>query len=344
MSMGVTTTGNHYVQYRVPGLKSPRKEYFGKGESGQDKAEIRQEEIKAGELVTMESLAGRQIYLDELAQLYINYVKIFKGKKHWVKGLVGLTNNHYLPCLCHVPIDELAFSDFLNLAMRFSEKSACTQNRYMEHLHIMLRFGAAQGLIQKDPMQGWKKHRETKRDVKLTLEDLQKIYAHAVPHLQWLLEVQWELGTRPGPSELFAIRWSDVDFDHSLIRVRGTKTKTSDRLIPISDEFKERLLAKQAEASSTYLIEYKGKPITTCKTTFKKACKAAKIEYPVRLYDIRHLFASTMLANGGDLKAVSKLLGHSTTVMTADVYYHELKGEKERALAVKPRLLGTMPG
>lgn len=261
-----------------------------------------------------------------------------------MKGLVGLVNNHYLPCLCHAPIDELAFSDFVNLAMRFSEKSACTQNRYMEHLHIMLRFGVAQGLIQKDPMQGWKKHREPKRDVKLTLEDLQKIYAHAQPHLQWLLEVQWELGTRPGPSELFALLWADVDFDHSLIRVRGTKTKTSDRLIPISDEFKRRLLVKQITASSTHLIEFKGKPITTCKTTFKKACKAAQLGYPVRLYDIRHLFASTMLANGGDLKAVSKLLGHSTTVMTADVYYHELKGEKKRALAAKPRLLGAMSG
>ena len=342
MSIGVTETGNHFVQYRVPGFKSPRKEYFGKGESGQGKAEIRQEEIRAGEVVTMESLAGRQIYLDELAQLYINYVKIFKGKKHWVKGVVGLLNTHFLPCLCHAPIDELSFSDFVNVAVRFSEKSPCTQNRYMEHLHIILRFGLSQGLIQKDPMRGWKKHKEPKRDVKLTLEDLQKIYAHAQPHLKWLLEVQWELGTRPGPSELFALRWADVDFEQSLIRVRGTKTKTSDRLIPISDEFKKRLLEKQAEAHSEYLIEYKGKPITTCKTTFKKACKAAKIDHSARLYDMRHLFASTMLANGGDLKAVSKLLGHSTTVMTADVYYHELKGEKERALAVKPRLVGVM--
>jgi integrase len=339
MSIGVTSTGNHYVQYRIPGLKSPRKEYFGKGETGQDKAEVRKAEIKAGDVVTMESVAGRQVFMDELAQLYINYTKVTKGKKHWVKGLVGLVNNHYLPCLCHVPVNELTFSDVINVAVRFSEKSVCTQNRYMAYLHIMIRFGLSQGLIQKDPMQGWKKHRESNREVLLTMEDLQKIFAHSPPHLQWLLEVQWELGTRPGPSELLTIRWVDVDFRYDFIRVRGTKTKTSDRQIPISHEFKERLLVKRAEAESGYLIEYKGRPITGCRTAFKKACEAAKIDYPVRLYDIRHLFASTMLANGGDLKAVSKLLGHSTTIMTADVYYHELKGEKERALAVKPRLL-----
>lgn len=343
MSVGITSTGNYFVQYRVPGLKSPRKEYFGKGESGRDKAETRKEEIRAGEVATMESLAGRQIFLDELAQLYINYLKIFKGKKDWVKRLVFLVNKHFLPSLCHVPIDELAFNDFVNVAMRFSEKSPCTQNRYMAYLHIMLRFGVSHGLIQKDPMLGWKKHREPTRNVKLTLEDLQKIHRHAAPHLQWLLEVQWELGTRPGPSELFTLRWNDVDFVHSIIRVRGTKTKTSDRLIPISDDFKERLSVKRAEAASAYLIEYEGRPITSCRTAFTKACKAAKMDHAVRLYDIRHLFASTMLANGGDLKAVSKLLGHSTTIMTANVYYHELKGEKERALAVKPRLLAITP-
>lgn len=339
MSVGATSTGNWYVQYRTPGLTSPRKEYFGKGEVGQDKAEARKGEIEAGEIVTMESLAGRQIYLDELGQLYTNYVKVTKGHKAWLKALVALMNQHFLPCLCHAPVEELAFHDFLEVAKRFADKSACTQNRYMDYLHILLRFGVAQGLLQKDPMLGWKKRREPKRDVKLTLGDLQKIFAHSPPHLQWLIEVQWELGTRPGPSELFSIRWGDVDFEHSLVRIRGTKTATSDRLIPISAEFKERLLAKRTEADSAYIVEYNGKPVTHCRTAFKNACEAAKIDYAVRLYDIRHLFASTMLANGGDLKAVSKLLGHSTTRMTADTYYHELKGEKERALAVKPRLL-----
>ena len=39
------------------------------------------------------------------------------------------------------------------------------------------------------------------------------------------------------------------------------------------------------------------------------------------MYDLRHLFATTMLANGADLAAVSKLMGHSTVKITADVYF-----------------------
>jgi integrase len=56
------------------------------------------------------------------------------------------------------------------------------------------------------------------------------------------------------------------------------------------------------------------------------------------MYDVRHLFASIMLAGGGDLAAVSRLLGHSNTQMTADTYYELLKGEKRRAISILPSL------
>lgn len=109
--------------------------------------------------------------------------------------------------------------------------------------------------------------------------------------------------------------------------------------MPLTPNFRARLLEKRVTAKSQFLIEKDGKSIKQCRKSFKTALEKAKIEYPVRLYDIRHLFASTMLANGGDLKAVSKLLGHSSTRMTADRYYHELQGEKEKALMVKPRMI-----
>jgi integrase len=59
------------------------------------------------------------------------------------------------------------------------------------------------------------------------------------------------------------------------------------------------------------------------------------------MYDLRHLFASTMFANGADLAAVSKLMGHSTVKMAADVYYHCLEGEKEKAVGKLSSLVGV---
>ena len=42
----------------------------------------------------------------------------------------------------------------------------------------------------------------------------------------------------------------------------------------------------------------------------------------VRLHDLRHSFASLLLAGGADLKTVSTALGHSTISVTADTYAH----------------------
>ncbi len=57
------------------------------------------------------------------------------------------------------------------------------------------------------------------------------------------------------------------------------------------------------------------------------------------MYDLRHLFATTMLINSADLAAVSKLMGHSTVKMTADTYYHYMEGEKERAINLLPEVV-----
>lgn len=300
-------------------------------------AKHRQDQIKGGRVFTRNSLEGKDLYMDQLSQLYLDYLKAMGKTPRWLKMLVYLINDHYLPVLTHVEVNHLTFQDIIVVANRFSSLAHRSQNLYMDSLHAIFRFGLKHKLTANDPMDGWVKHREAKRVVRLTVADLGLIYQHAEPYLQWILEVQWELGTRPGKSELFSIRWDDVDFDQSQIRVRGTKTRGADRIIPITDRFKARLLDRRQQAHTGFVIEFRGHPISRCHHGLYAACKAAGISYPVRLYDLRHLSASTMLAGGADLKAVSKLLGHSSTRMTADTYYHELKGEKERAVAFRPQ-------
>lgn len=338
-SLSQTETGTWYIQYRIPGLDTPQKEYFGKDESAKQLAEERIEELNTGYYYTSTLLSSRKrLFLDELGQYYIDMMRS-KGKTaRWIKNTKYLLNQHFLPVLCRVPVNQLTIVDVLKVAERFNGRSNGTKNRYMDTLKAIFNFGLDLDLTTSTPMRQWKKFKERPREVFLTVKDLEKIYRLAPDHLKWIIEIEWELGTRPGISELFSLKWADVDFDSDTLRVRGTKTLGSNRIIPLTPYFKSRLLEMKTKAISDYLIEYRGKPIGSCKTTFMKTARKAGITYPIRLYDIRHLFASTILANGGDLKAVSKLLGHSTTKMTADVYYHELKGEKAVALTKKPTL------
>lgn len=72
--------------------------------------------------------------------------------------------------------------------------------------------------------------------------------------------------------------------------------------------------------------------------SFRTACERTGTDYPVRFYDLRHPFCSTLLNNGADLAAVSKLMGHSTVKMTTDTYYHLQQGEKKRAVGLLPSM------
>ncbi len=50
----------------------------------------------------------------------------------------------------------------------------------------------------------------------------------------------------------------------------------------------------------------------------------AEIRTTVRLYDLRHTTATLLLQAGINPKVVSERLGHSTIVLTLDVYSHVL--------------------
>ena len=79
-----------------------------------------------------------------------------------------------------------------------------------------------------------------------------------------------------------------------MVRIYATKTKTF-RTVPVTPAFLERLREMKDKSQSSYIIEYRGRPVTTIRKSFNNACDRAGIKVPVRMYDLRHLFATTML-------------------------------------------------
>lgn len=58
-----------------------------------------------------------------------------------------------------------------------------------------------------------------------------------------------------------------------------------------------------------------------------------------RLHDVRHFFASLLLAQGVELKVVSEILGHSSIRITADIYTHLLPKIKDDAIDLLDNVL-----
>jgi integrase len=67
---------------------------------------------------------------------------------------------------------------------------------------------------------------------------------------------------------------------------------------------------------------------------FKPALTTAKITRKVRIYDLRHGFATAALEAGADVRTVADLMGHSSTRITQDVYQH-VSDERKRDVAIR---------
>ncbi len=294
-----------------------------------------------------QQVATSAVTFSEIANKYLDHLKVSGRTVKHIKNLSVLLDNCFLPIIDrNKPVDSMTYiDDMLPFIKYFQQpsprtgkpRSQTTINRYCDYMDAIFNFGVENEMTKVNPMSKRKKSKERPRDVKLTVEDMKKIMSFAEPHVCWAMEVCFNFGTRSGESELLSLQWDNIDFEKSTVHIYASKTKTF-RTVPIKPSFLEKLRIMKEKALCPYIIEYNGKRVTTLRKSFNNACQKAGITYSVRMYDLRHLFATTLLTNNADLAAVSKLMGHSTVKMTADTYYHYLEGEKERAVALLPEI------
>jgi len=343
--------GSWFVRWREQGKQVQR--HFGSGPDAKRKAELydldKKMAKKQGRPADEPQSGERkgQVWFDDLCQQYLDHIRACGRSEKYIRELKNTMNVFFIPAFSKRPVAELTYNEdvvpFAN-SMRYRdtekkvERSMATRNRYLDHLNSIFNHARHSGLITNNPLAGWRKTKEPPRDVRLTVKDFQKIKAAAAPHLAWALEVAFALGVRCGESELLALDWSQVDFENAEIKVYGRKTKTF-RVIPLTNTFLARLREMKAAAKTSKVIEYKGRSVRKLRRSFETACEKAGITYPIRMYDVRHLFASVMISKGADVAAVSKLLGHSNIKMTVDTYYHVLEGEKRRAIELLPEVM-----
>ncbi len=94
------------------------------------------------------------------------------------------------------------------------------------------------------------------------------------------------------------------------------------------------------QANGLLFCRENGTPYDPAKVTerFRRLAIDAGVR-PVRLHDLRHGSASMMLAGGMPLALVSKRLGHSSTVITGDLYLHLLEDANREAARVTEQMV-----
>ena len=208
-------------------------------------------------------------------------------------------------------------------------------------LFAVLRWAYRRGLLDTLPQFPERPSFSTPPIVPPTAEEIRRMLEAAPPHLQRVIIIGSKMGLRVGPCELLKLRWSDVDFERSLIRVRAAAKNKKEpvREVPIMASLLPAFRAwhdLDALHGCSYVISWKGKPVLSIKTAWAAMLKRAGITRNIRPYDLRHAFATDAIANGADLGTVAKLMGHASIQMVVQHYQHVATRQKRQAVESLP--------
>ena len=146
-----------------------------------------------------------------------------------------------------------------------------------------------------------------------------------------LLEMLYASGLRV--SELTGLNLLDVDRKELMLRVRGKGNK--ERIVPYGgkaqqaleayEPLRQELLRKaggKGERQAVFL-NHQGTRLTqrSVARIVKKYAQMANVNWNLHPHSLRHAFATHLLADGADLRAIQELLGHSS-LSTTQRYTH----------------------
>lgn len=136
-------------------------------------------------------------------------------------------------------------------------------------------------------------------------------------------------------SEIQALTWKDIDWLHRTISInkswdmktndfKPTKNQSSNRKIKVNPELLNylRILRDHRRSNLVFMNQFGTIPTSNAvNKTLRELLSSLKIKREgFHFHSLRHSHVALLLANGIDLYAISKRLGHSNISTTADIY------------------------
>lgn len=144
-----------------------------------------------------------------------------------------------------------------------------------------------------------------------------------------MLEVLYSCGLRV--SELVGLRLSDLFFEEGFIRVIGKGSKH--RFVPIDEHSMELITlyintirsqyTVKKESSDIVFLNRRGAQLTRAMifTIIKRLVIEVELNKNISPHTFRHSFATHLLENGADIRAIQVMLGHES-ITTTEIYTH----------------------
>lgn len=271
-----------------------------------------------------------------------------------IKHYTALQTKYLLPELGHLPLRQVTAERIQEFQAKLTKDGVGdpTVRKTIAMLQGMLRRAVEWGYLARNPAQDVRKvpQRRTTVIEPLAPTAVERIRGAMLAKEDWrdaaLVSVLAYSGVRPG--EALALRWDDVGT--KVLRVERSrtpagevaptktgKTRTVQILKPLAADLADwRKRSAPADGSSLVFPNTSGQMWTD--TTwrnwrdrrFDKAAKSAGLPATTRPYDLRHSFASLLLAEQRNPVEVAAQLGHSPETLLRE-YAHvieELRGKR----------------
>lgn len=201
-------------------------------------------------------------------------------------------------------------------------------------------------------MKGTKNPRTKRRDIEpLSQEEAERFLEAVSGHrLEALFRTTLGMGLRRG--EVLSLLWADVDLKKATLRIRDGKTAKSSTTMPIPATIVEALqdhwVLQQQERRVPDWEEHgyvfpssRGTQLgtTTLFRTYKAALVRANLPTTTRFHDLRHSFATILLAMGEDIRTIMEVMRHTNIKMTSR-YAHVLDLGKRAAVSRMDGVVG----
>ncbi len=291
-------------------------------------------------------------------------------------GYENAIYKHIIPKLGKILLPELSTNDLQKFyatlkkegrLIRTESYGKGVSDRTVWSCHTRIRTAldraVQDGLIRINPTADCKLPPQNMKEMQLlSREEMQRFLIQAKEEGYYELFLL-ELATGLRRGEVLALQWDDLDFDTGALHIQrqvyrangelvvsAPKTKTAMRTIVLPPALLGVLKEYRQQVDSRWMFPSPAKedspldPATVRKrlqTILEHAgCKK------VRFHDLRHLFVTTALENGMDVKTLSAIIGHVSAKTTLNVYTHVTDTMRQTAAAKIDRGIGKceLPG
>ncbi len=324
----------YYAVYRLPTGKQ-KWEHGGRTKKQAERLLARRtEEVFSGsyrELKPTSFAAFAEKWLAEYAKPRLK-PSTYDGYERYVHG-------HLIPAFGDYPLTALTtgqIQEFLAKVLA-SGRSAKTANNLLVPLRKMLGDAARWGYLTANPASEVQRARVVQKEMRvLAPEEVRRLFAAAEPEYELLYRVAIYCGLRSG--ELLALQWGDIDWQRSQLsvcrsvwkgQVTSPKSVRGIRRIDLGPQLLAALRnAKPNDAQPDDLIFTNNQgtfvdPRNLVQRHFEPTLKRAGLPH-VRWHDLRHTFATLLIASGAHPKVIQDQLGHASIQTTLDKYGHLL--------------------